>query len=112
MYIDDQARLQHMLDAAREVIEFVSVHDRSELDSDPFLARGLVKTLEIIGEASSKITRNFRDSNPQITWRDLVDMRNHLTHDYYSFNLNTVWQIASADIPQLVAELEKLTPAK
>lgn len=100
-----------MIEASREVADFVGTHQRADLDADPFLARGLVKTLEIIGEAASKVTRNFRESNPEIEWRDLIDMRNHLTHDYFAYDLDNCWTIATSDIPRLLSHLESIVQA-
>ena len=106
MYIDDSSRLAHMLSAAKEVQHFVESYSRADLETDVFRARGLIKTLETVGEAASKISRNFRDAHPEISWRDWIDLRNHLSHDYYAYDLDRVWTIASSDIPKLVAALD------
>ena len=79
----------------------------------------LVKCLEMVGEAALKLTRNFRDSHPEVAWRALIDLRNHLVHEYFDIDCERVWNTISSDIPailpvlkQLVADLdpENLTP--
>ena len=54
---DDQIRLRHMLDAAREAVHFPEGKKREDLDEDRLLALGLMKCIEIIGEAASKISK-------------------------------------------------------
>jgi uncharacterized protein with HEPN domain len=66
LFIDDATRLAHMRDAAEEVRGFVAAHGREDIDSDVFLARGLIRTLETIGEAATRTTRNFRDAHPRL----------------------------------------------
>src|SRR5437667_394831 len=56
MYIDDETRLHHMLDAGREALSFLAGRTRAELDSDRMLYRALASCLGEIGEAASRIT--------------------------------------------------------
>ena len=59
----DLIRLRHMLDAAQEAITFASGKTRKDLDIDRILALAIVKSIEIIGEAASKVTDKFRSEN-------------------------------------------------
>jgi uncharacterized protein with HEPN domain len=59
----DLIRLRHMLDAAHEAITFASGKTRKDLDIDRILALAIVKSIEIIGEAASKVTDEFRSDN-------------------------------------------------
>lgn len=108
MFIDDTTRLLHMREAAEEVREFVATHGRDNIDSDVFLARGLIRTLETIGEAASRINRNFRDAHAQVNWQDWISLRNHLAHDYHSYDLDRVWRIGTADMEPLILALDQL----
>jgi uncharacterized protein with HEPN domain len=96
-----------MLDAAREAIFLAHNRSRQDLDTDLSLRRSLVKSIEIIGEAASKVTKDCRNKFPQISWGSIISMRNRLIHMYYDINLNTVWHAVTQDIPPLIAELEK-----
>lgn len=62
---DDRARLQHMLDAANEALGFVQGKTRPDLDKDRMLVLSLVKELEIIGEAASKVSPEVRSQTAQ-----------------------------------------------
>lgn len=66
MFIDAPVRLRHMLNAAREAVSFVKNKTRNDLDTDRILTLALVRCLEIIGEAASRITKECQDESPQI----------------------------------------------
>lgn len=108
MYADDATRIGHMLDAAREASAFARGHARTELDANRLLAFGLVKLIEIVGEAASKITREFQDAHPEVPWRQIVGMRHVLVHDYDQVDLDVVWEVVTTDLPALVGLLEAL----
>jgi uncharacterized protein with HEPN domain len=105
---DDRIRLQHMLDAANEALTFIQGKNRSDLDIDRMLVLSLIRELEIIGEAASKISAEIRSQNTSIPWQDISGMRNRLIHAYFDVDLDTVWSTVSRDLPTLTAELEKI----
>jgi uncharacterized protein with HEPN domain len=105
---DDRIRLQHMLDAANEALTFIQGKIRADLDSDRMLVLSLIRELEIIGEAASKISAETRSQNPSIPWQDISGMRNRLIHAYFDVDLDTVWSTVSRDLPTLKAELERI----
>jgi len=104
----DEVRLRHMLDAAREALGFAAGRSRADLDSDRMLVLSLVKSIEIVGEAASKVSEETRREHPTLPWIDIVGMRNRLIHAYYDVDLDRVWDTLNADLPPLVAELEKI----
>ena len=70
------------------------------------LVLSLVKCIEIIGEAASKVTKDSRDQFPEIPWAVIVAMRNRLIHAYYDVDLDRVWDTLSDDLPPLILSLE------
>ena len=68
MFEDDSVRIKHVLDAAREAIEFVKDRSRQDLDNDRKLNLALVRLLEIIGEAARGISQEFRRQHPNLPW--------------------------------------------
>lgn len=107
---EDRVRLQHMLDAALEIQQYVRSSTREDLSQDRKLLHSLVRLLEIIGEAANQVSRELRDQVPEIPWVIMVGMRNRLVHAYFSINLNIVWTTSTEDIPPLIAELRRLLP--
>jgi uncharacterized protein with HEPN domain len=70
------------------------------------LARALVKCIEIVGEAASKVTPETKNELSTMPWADIVGMRNRLIHTYYDVDLEVVWATVEVDLPPLVAALE------
>ena len=108
MHVDDDTRLRHMLDAAREAISFVKGKQRRDLDNDRQLALSLVKCIEIVGEAGAHVSDEMRQAHQDIPWRVIVGMRNRLIHGYYEIDLDRVWDTISKNLPPLIAQLENI----
>ena len=82
MRCDDLIRIRHMVESAREALTFISGKERGELDRSRMLTLSLLKSIEIIGEAASKVTAETRNLHKQIPWEAIVAMRNRLFHVY------------------------------
>jgi len=108
MFEDDEVRLKHILDAAREAVSFAEGHCREDLDSDRKLNLSLVRLLEIIGEAARGITEEFRQEHSELPWKSMAGMRNRLIHGYFDVNLDVVWKTVTNDLPALIEKLEKI----
>lgn len=108
MFKDDDVRIHHMLDAVREAVAFVEGRSRPDLDTDRKLNLSLVRLLEIIGEAARGISPEFREAHPDLAWKKMVGMRDHLIHGYFDINLDVVWETVKNDLPPLIEKLEKI----
>jgi len=100
-------RLLHMLDHAREAVAIARGRTRAELDSDRQLNLSLVRLLEIVGEAASRVPAEERARHAEIPWPEIVGLRNRLIHGYDSVDFDILWQIINDDLPPLIAGLEK-----
>lgn len=109
---DDRIRLRHMLDAAREAVSFSQNRTRSDLNTDRMLVLSLVKCVEIIGEAASRVTKECQRQSPEIPWPSIIAMRNRLIHAYFDIDLDRVWDTITDDLPPLIAALEDILPAE
>ena len=96
-----------MLDAAREAVMFTKDQDRKTLDGDRKLVLSLVKSIEIIGEAASKVSDERRKKMPDIPWIEIIGMRHRLIHAYFDVDLDILWSTVENNIPPLIKELEK-----
>jgi uncharacterized protein with HEPN domain len=104
----DLIRLQHMLDAGKDAIQFSFGRERNHLENDRMLALALIKALEIIGEAASKVSENFKSEHSEIPWIEITGMRNRMIHAYYDVNLDILWQTIKSDLPDLLKSIEKI----
>lgn len=98
-----------MLDAAREAGTLIAGRSRRDYDEDRTLRLALVRLLEVVGEAASRIPLDFRDEHPEIPWFGVVGLRNRLIHGYDDVDYDIVWRILAEDIPSLVAALEAVS---
>ncbi|HWL91982.1 MAG TPA: HepT-like ribonuclease domain-containing protein [Phycisphaerae bacterium] len=65
---------------------------------------------QIIGEAASKISVEYRQAHPEIQWSEIVGLRHRLVHDYTRVDTTKVWEIVQNHIAPLIAVLEPLVP--
>jgi uncharacterized protein with HEPN domain len=101
-----------MLDASREAVASASGRSRDDLDRERIWALGLVKCVEIVGEAAAKIGKEVQARHPQVPWPQIVAMRNRLVHAYFDIDLDQVWKAVTEDMPALVGQLEKAVAAE
>jgi uncharacterized protein with HEPN domain len=99
-----------MLAAAKEVMGFAAGKTRMDLEKDRLHMLAIIKSIEIIGEAASKVTETFKTENSIIPWNDIINMRNRLIHAYFDVNLDIVWQTVKTDLPDLIKALEEIIP--
>lgn len=103
----DKERLEHILDAIRVIENGLVTYPKDELLDTPLFYYGLVKQIEIIGEAANMLTHEFREEHAEVDWRPIVNMRNVLVHDYIHISKDLLWVTLTQDIPQLKARIEK-----
>lgn len=97
----DKERLAHILDAIAIIENGLSTYSKDELLKTPLLYYGLVKQVEIIGEAANMLTMEFRTEHTEIDWRPIVNMRNVLVHEYIHISKDMLWYTLTQDIPEL-----------
>ena len=108
MEIKDSARIQHILEAADDIKNFLEGHDASSLESNKMLLFALSRAIEIIGEASSKVSIETRARYPSLPWGKAIGMRNLLIHAYLSVNKDILWRTVTVEVPEYVAEIKRL----
>lgn len=103
---DPLIRLRHMLDHASEAVEMIRGRKRQDLDDDRKLELALVRLVEVVGEAASRISREDQARYPSIPWPQVTGMRHRLIHGYDTIDLQVLWDTVTDDLPPLIAALE------
>ncbi|MBE9169157.1 DUF86 domain-containing protein [Pleurocapsales cyanobacterium LEGE 06147] len=106
----DKASLLDMVNAAKRVIKFTEGLDKSALATNEEKQSAILYQVVVIGEATKRLSLEFRTQHPEIPWKDIAGMRDILAHQYDRINLNTLWDVVQTDIPELLALLEPLLP--
>ncbi len=79
--------------------------------ADDVLSRAVVRSLEIIGEATKKLPDSFRASHPEVEWRAMAGMRDRLIHDYMGVDYELVWDVVQTRIPELRDQIAEILSA-
>ena len=105
---DDLVYLGHMLDSARDALSLLEGKGREDFEADRALKIAITHLLQVIGEAAGRVSKDFRDSRPEIPWRQVVGMRHKVVHEYFAVDENVIWQTAVEDLPALIVLLDTI----
>ena len=101
--------LRHIQDECLFVLSVIgSETEKEELLANETLKRAIVRSLEIIGEATKKILVDFKLKWHSINWKNMAGMRDRLIHDYMGVNYSIVWDVAKNKIPELSLQIQKV----
>jgi uncharacterized protein with HEPN domain len=102
---DDRIRIRHVIDAANDVASFISGRTRADLDSERMMLFAVVRAIEIIGEAASKVSEETRADTAAIPWKAIISMRNRIIYAYFDIDKDIVWKAAAEEVPALLEKL-------
>jgi len=104
----DSIYIEHILSSINSIQEYISGLSLETFLEDRKTQDAVVRQFEIIGEATKRISLDFRDNHPDIPWSRMAGMRNVLIHDYIDVNFEIVWKTANEDIPLVKEAILKL----
>ena len=105
--VNDKIRLEHMISAIDRILDFMADKSFDDLPKDRIEYYGIVKNIEIIGEAAYKLSSDFKVSNSETPWSVIEKMRHVLVHDYYQIDENEVKYVIEDDLCPLRKQIEK-----
>ena len=105
---DDIARLQHVLEHAREAVSMIEGKERADLRHERMLELSLIRLIEVVGEAAARVTPEGQAKYSSIPWPQVVGMRNRLIHGYDQVDLDILWDTIEVDLPPFITKLEKI----
>jgi uncharacterized protein with HEPN domain len=100
--------VKHILDETKFILDHTRNISCEEYLNDSVLCRASIRSLEIIGEATKKLSESFKMQNTDIEWKKIAGTRDKLIHDYYGIDYEIVWNILTQKIEQLHDYLSKL----
>lgn len=106
----DLTSLLDILMAAKLIQEFAKGIDKNTFYDDLMRQSAIIRQLEIMGEATKRLSSDLRDSYSEIPWRKIAGMRDILIHNYEEVDLDEVWNVAIIAIPELIPKLEQMVP--
>jgi len=108
---DDGLSLRQMLDHIEEAVLLAGARTRTDLGADRLFSLALLKLVEIVCEAGTRVSESVQTGNPEIPWRAITGTRNRLIHGYDDVDYDILWDIVTVDFPPLAKQIRQLLPS-
>lgn len=105
---DDSIYIEHIMIGLSKIEKYTLTMNQDQFFDSDMVQDAVIRQLQVIGEASKKISYKCKANNPEIPWKDMAGMRDKLIHDYIGVDLWVVWDTIKSDIPLLKKLLNKV----
>lgn len=106
----DSQLVNDIREAANRIARYISGINYDTFLEDTKTQDAVIRNIEIIGEATKRLSQRIRDEHTDIPWRQMAGSRDRLIHDYFGVNIDIVWQIAEIELPRLLPKLGRIAP--
>ena len=100
--------LNHILTSISHIEEYTQGKNYEDLISGKMMQDAIIRQIEVIGEATSRLENDFKIKYSDVPWIDMKDMRNKLIHNYFGVNIRHVWNVIVQDLPLLKLLIVKI----
>jgi uncharacterized protein with HEPN domain len=105
---DNSVYIEHIIARAEKILQFVAGMNEDDFLKDEKTQSAVIREFEVIGEASKRISVEFKNIHSHIPWKLMSGMRDLLIHDYEGVNPIRVWDTIKTDIPTLIKSIKEL----
>ena len=102
---DDHDLLGDIQEAIRRARRYTEGQNYEQFLADSKTQDAVIRALEILGEATKKLSLSLRETHPEIPWKSMAGVRDKLIHDYFGVNVDIVWQIVRDQLPELLEKI-------
>jgi uncharacterized protein with HEPN domain len=99
--LGNKIRLLHIIDAINEIENYLQDSDLETFVNNSMMFNATLRQLEIIGEASNRLSEDVLNENPSIPWARIIGLRNLVIHEYFGVDDFTIWNIIKINLPVL-----------
>jgi uncharacterized protein with HEPN domain len=100
--------LTDIVEAAEAISRFVMGETYYEFEQNEMMNSAVLQKLTIIGEAVSRLPKEFTNRFPEIPWVDIIGFRNIAVHEYFAIRWDIAWVAATEEVPVLKEQVEKI----
>ena len=97
--------------AARRILRYTDNISRDELEMNDEKLSAILYQIAIIGEATKRLSQDFRQQHPEIPWREIAGMRDMLIHKYDQVDFDVIWDVIQSKLPELLTKLKPILPS-
>jgi uncharacterized protein with HEPN domain len=105
----DPESLIDIVTAIRRILRYTDGVNRADLEANDEKLSAILYQISIIGEASKRLSPNFREAHPEIPWREIAGMRNVIVHEYDQLDLDVIWDVVQNKLSELLRLITPLT---
>jgi len=105
---DNRIYLDHILECTKRISQYMAGKTKEEFLADSLTQDAVTRQLEIIGEATKKISMELRNANSDIPWSDMAGMRDVIIHEYFDVDFDIVYDTVTQRVPELQVKVEQL----
>lgn len=99
--LGNKIRLLHIIDAINEIENYIQDSDLETFVTNSMMFNATLRQLEIIGEASNRLSEDLLNENPSIPWARIIGLRNLVIHEYFGIDDLTIWNVIKINLPDL-----------
>lgn len=100
--------LTDIVEAAQAIDRFITGEDFDEFEQNEMMNSAVLQKLMVIGEAATRLPKEFTQRFPEVPWLDIIGFRNIAVHEYFAIRWDIVWVAASEEVPVLKEQIEKI----
>ncbi|MBI5914508.1 MAG: DUF86 domain-containing protein [Bacteroidetes bacterium] len=104
--LGDKIRLQHILDAIHEIESYTDGIEMEHFVSNSMMFNATLRQLEIIGEASNRLSEELLQNNSDVPWARIIGLRNLVIHEYFGVDDFTIWNVVKVNLPTLKEKMQ------
>lgn len=102
--------LNDLIDSCNDILEFTKGFSFADFSKDKKTINAVIRSLEIIGEATKKLPAKLKSDYSDIPWKQMAGMRDKLIHEYFGIDKQMVWQVVKKEIPKLLPLIKNIKP--
>lgn len=108
MIRDHRDYVLDIVNSIKEVESFVGKMSFNKFCSDKKTINAVIRSVEVIGEATKKLPASLKDKYPNIPWKNMAGMRDKLIHEYFGVDLEILWMVIKKDLPSIKSDVRNI----